>query len=257
MAVEANARWAKEADMGLAALERVQRGLTVDSIMTARSNLAMSRPADSVPAIMSQNAGRYSYLPVQDEFDAILGLFRAEQWSDREVPEQPVSDDFEPLSEATVLGVDTPIIEFLRTAGERPTRLVVSGERIAGMVSLSDLQQLPVRAALFAVITGVELAMTNWIEASWSGDTEGWLDILSEGRRTKVRKKIQCLKEKNSFVSEILCTEFSDKCDIVRKQGPIPESSKKLKTRRHLRLPPPDKDDRACRRWRPRNSRRP
>ena len=229
MVVEGNARWAKKADMGLVSLQRVQHGLTVDSIMTPRSNLAMCRPDDCVRAIMSRNTERYSCLPVQDGSDAIVGLFHAERWFDQDAPERPVGDDFEPLSETSVVGVDTPIIEFLKTAGERPTKLVVSGQRIAGMVGLSDLQQLPVRAALFTVIASVELTMANWIEATWSNNAKGWLDILSKGRRAKVCEKIQQLKNNDSFVSEVLCTEFSDKCDIIRKRGPIPGSNKKLK----------------------------
>ena len=226
--MESDIHWAARDEAGCNALARVQHSLTVASIMTPRSRLMTCRPADSVRAIMLENTGRFSYLPVRDEFGAILGLYKAEAWFDKETPEQLVGADFEPLSEDHVVGADTPIIDFLTGADDPPTRLVVSGAGIVGMVGLSDLQQLPVRTALFALITSLEITMANWIEAKWSDNADGWLCILSPGRQQKVREKVRKLKNDDSFVSEILCTEFKDKCDIVRKDGPISGSQRQL-----------------------------
>ena len=74
---------------------------------------------------------------------------------------EAIGDDFVPFSEDIVIGADASIIDFVTTADERQTRLVVSGDRVAGLVSLSDLQQLPVRAALFTLITRLEIAMAQ------------------------------------------------------------------------------------------------
>ena len=41
------------------------------------------------------------------------------------------------------------LLDFVRTADEHSCRLVVDGGRVTGLVSLSDIQKLPVRAALF------------------------------------------------------------------------------------------------------------
>ena len=223
-----DAPWARRPDVGFVALERVQRGLTVDSIMTPRSRLMTCRRDDSARAVMARNTDRYSHLPVLDESDIILGLYRAEQWFGEEAPERPVGADYEPLSEALVIGADTPIVEFLKTADDRPTKLVVSGDRVAGLVGLSDLQQLPVRAALFTLIASLEIAMANWIEAKWPDDSGSWLAILSPGRRTKVLEKIQQFKDNDSFVGDILCTDFKDKCAIVLKQRLIPASQRQM-----------------------------
>ena len=228
MTIEVDAPWARRPDVGFVALERVQRGLIVDSIMTPRSRLMTCRRDDSARAVMSLNTDRYSYLPVLDETDVILGLYRAEAWFGEEAPERPIGTDYEPLSEALVIGADTPIVEFLKTADDRPTKLVVSGDRVAGLVGLSDLQQLPVRAALFTLIAILEIAMANWIEATWPDDSATWLAILSPGRRMNVLEKIQSFRDNDSFVGEILCTEFKDKCDIVRKQGLVPANQRQL-----------------------------
>ena len=126
-------------------------------------------------------------------------------------------------------GADATIIEFLISAHEQPAKLVVSGHRVSGLVTLSDLQQLPVRAALFTLITSLEIVMADWIEAQWPEDPESWLALLSPGRRSKVRERIKEFNKNDSFVSEVLCTEFADKCDIVRKRSSGPPSISQMK----------------------------
>ena len=58
------------------------------------------RRGDNVRELMSRNTGRYSFLPVLDEKDGILGLYRAEQWFDQEPPDQPIGTEFVPLRKA-------------------------------------------------------------------------------------------------------------------------------------------------------------
>ena len=228
MVEESPVPWARRADVGFRALEGVQRGLTVESIMTPRARLMTCRRRDSVRELMSRNTGRYSFLPVLDEKDGILGLYRDEQWFGREPPDQPIGADFVPLAEALVVGVDATIIEFLTSAHEQPTKLVVSGHRVAGLVGLSDFQQLPVRAALFTLITSLEIVMADWIEAQWPDDPKSWLALLSPGRRTQVLGKIEYFTSSDSFVAEVLCTEFTDKCTIIRKRASFPASRNQM-----------------------------
>ena len=222
--------WAGQATVGFDALERVHRGLTVELIMTPRCRLMTCRREDSVRDVMSRNTGMYSYLPVVDEAGVILGLYRAEKWWGEEAPDQPICADFEPLSEALVMGADATIIEFLKTVDERrPTKLVVSGYRVAGLVGLSDFHKLPVRAALFTLITSVEIAMATCIAAvTWPDGGASWLALLSEKRRKETRDKIGQSKQNDSFINEILHTQLADKCTIIRKSKLIQGSQRKL-----------------------------
>ena len=64
-----------------------------------------------------------------------------------------VSDVMRPLSEGNLLGADASILTFIRYADHQKCRLIVSGHEISGLVCLSDLQRLPVRAALFGLVT--------------------------------------------------------------------------------------------------------
>ena len=220
--------WSSRADITPGTISAIQAGLTVRLVMTARASLMTCRPDDPVDAIMADNVGQFSFLPVENE-GRICGLYRAEQWFGREeLPSRPIGQDFEPLTEDNLLGSDASILKFLTTAVAHPTRLVVSDSEVVGLVCLSDVQKLPVRAALFSVLTALEIAMARRIEETWPDDPDGWLGLLSHARRDKVEKEVKNAKQNDTFVSHIVLTQFADKATIIRKQGLVPGSRSSL-----------------------------
>lgn len=124
-------------------------------------------PSRRQDALRSQNVNDYSALPVVEGGDRIIGLYNAARWFTDTVPPEPVGNDFTPISEDILIGADASIFDFLRTADSNPTQLVVREHGITGLISLSDIQQLPVRAALFTLITGFEMAMAALIQNVW------------------------------------------------------------------------------------------
>lgn len=226
------ASWAKRGDMGLDVLGRVQDGLTVDMIMTRRSDFMTCRCEEAAREVKVRNEEhRFSFLPVQDRNGQIQGLYHAHRWFDQEAPDRPIGDDFDRLSEDLVIGANANILEFVRIADERPTRLVISGDRIAGLISQSDLQLLPVRAALSTLMTSLEMTMAERIEAEWPNTASDWLNLLSPGRRTKIRERINIAKEEDGFVNEIVFADLPDKVDIIVKQRLVTGSATKLRRR--------------------------
>ncbi len=225
-----NARWANPGDTGPGALERVQRSLTVDMVMTPRANLQTCRRDETASEVMARNTKMFSFLPVVDGGERFLGLYWAARWFRETAPSQPIGDDFEPFSEDVVIGADASIIDFVKTADTRPTRLVVSGDGVAGLVSLSDLQQLPVRAALFTLITRLEMTMADRIAQEWGGDdATGWLELLSEKRGASIQTAVRRAKKEDGFVSEISFSQLADKATIIRKKQLIPGTKTSLK----------------------------
>jgi hypothetical protein len=105
--------------------------------------------------------------------------------------------------------------------------LVVSGSSITGLVTLSDLQRLPVRAALFALLTGFEIVMTELIRKRLGAD-DGWLTFLNRTRQAKLRDEIADSKRADGFVDALLFTQFCDKADIIRKASLLPRSKGEL-----------------------------
>ena len=209
----------------LAELEGI---LTVSTIMTSGEDLETCRRDETAVEVMARNEAQYSFIPVVDGTGRFIGLYGAERWFGKEAPDSPVHDDFEKLSEDHLIGADAGIIDFMTTADERQARLVVSSSEVAGLVTLSDLQRLPVRAAIFTQLTSLEIAMAQRIEAEWPDNPAGWLNLLSRSKRRDVMKKVDRAKREDLFVSVIAFTLISDKATILREAKLVSGTGKQL-----------------------------
>ena len=127
-----------------------------------------------------------------------------------------VQDCYQPLAEHHLLAADASILEFVRRADRHPCQLIVRGDRITGLVTLSDLQRLPVRMTLFALLTGFEMTLIEAIKRRFPEDEE-WLSHLPTTRQCKVKKAIQKAKSKDNFVHGLYATNFFDKQLIVQR----------------------------------------
>jgi len=213
------------------AFETLQGVLRVSLIATPRAGLETCRPDESIATVQRRNTKGYDYLPVVEddaEDAAIIGLFHARRFQATRSADEIVRDNMDNLSEANLIGADASILDFLSERSSRPFRLLVSGKRIDGLVSWSDLQKLPVRASLFGLITGLEIVMSAAIRSRYPTDDD-WLDRLSDGRREKVRERIESSRENDSEVDALVFTQISDKATIVRKSWDLGESQKQLK----------------------------
>ena len=205
------------------AFEALQGVLRVSLIATPRARLETCRPDESVAEVQRRNTSGYDFLPVVEgdsEDPAIIGLFRATRSAATPSCGKVVGKCMDSLSEAVLIGADASILDFVRGVSARPFRLLVSGERIEGLVSWSDLQKLPVRAALFGLVTGLEMVMSDAIRSRYPTDDD-WLGLLSCGRREKVREEIERSRRNDSEVDALLFTQISDKATIVRKSWDI------------------------------------
>lgn len=145
----------------------------------------------------------------------MIGLVEIAPFETGTAPEGRVRDHMAPLSEQNLIGADASILSFVRDADQHRVRLVVSGRHISGLVSLSDLQRLPVRAAIFALVTHFEMVMADAIRREFAG-TQDWLARMSEGRRVKLGDEILRSKTDDTFVDALLFTQFADKVTIIR-----------------------------------------
>jgi hypothetical protein len=128
--------------------------------------------------------------------------------------EQLIQNHLDLIREEFLVGADVSILEFVQQADRKPFRLLVTGQGISGLVSLSDVQQLPVRAALFAMITQLEMTLTELIRAAMTEDD--WMQLLSLERREKVHEEMGKARIENNQVDPLLYTQFGDKTRIVR-----------------------------------------
>ena len=199
-------------------------------IMTPRADLQTCRRDEIASDVADRNTKNFSFLPVVDGEERILGLYEAARWFGKRAPQQVIGDDFEAFSEDIVIGADASVIDFVKRADKQSTRLVVSRDRVAGLVSLSDLQQLPVRVALFTLITRLEMTMAERIEKEWDADDgAGWLEVLGENRRATIQEAIDRARVEDGFVSEIAFSQLADKATIIRRKRLMSGSATRLR----------------------------
>jgi hypothetical protein len=202
----------RHADLGA-----YQESLPITLIATAREHFATCAMNESLAAVQGRYRDeQFDHLPVTDSEGVIVGILDLSAVPAVQSGER-VDSHMHLLREAHLIGADSSILQFIRQAAEWPFRLVVSGNNISGLVSISDLQRLPVRAALFAMITHLEMLMADTIRAAHR-DTDEWLVHLSKGRAKKIRSEISSAKHEDSYVDALLFTQFCDKRDILAGQ---------------------------------------
>ena len=213
--------------------ERMHGSLTVSLIATSREGdghgpgVRVCRSDDSLAEVRAANLNPiFDYLPVEGADGKIVGLFSAKRSMNPAGvdDELPVRDRLRPLSEADLIGADATILDFVSRVRPKPL-LVVSGGRINGLVAWSDLQKLPVRAAVFALVTGFELTMYEAIKAVFP-EGDGWRKHLSEKRLEGAEKVYEKRDGNESDVELLLCTEFCDKRTILKKCLPFDSQAK-------------------------------
>lgn len=221
-------RWANHDDAATGdVFHALHTGLTVELISTKRPQLMTCAPHEALPDVIARNTEPYDFLPVVTSGDRtqdrIVGLFHAARFFAEKPNDENIEQHYAPLSEDYLIGADASILNFVVGADKKPCRLVVSGPNIVGLVSLSDLQKLPVRAALFALITGFEIAMFETIKRECVKD-EDWKRHLSDGRQQKIDEEMEQSHEGDGFVDALLFTQFCDKSKILLKGFQLPES---------------------------------
>ncbi|WP_417480511.1 hypothetical protein [Maricaulis maris] len=204
-------------DRGLAGLHVVHAGLPVEMIMTPRPFFSC-RLDETCRNVKERNAERYSFLPVMNG-EKVLGLLDARPFFDDQAPDAKVEDRYDRLSEEMLIGADASIWQFIRTADQVETRLVVKGHSVAGLVTLSDLHKLPVRTAMFATLTNLEVCMTTLIGEYLGYDCSDWLENLAPTRQKLLAGHEARARANDEFLNSLLLTQFCDKREIIAKAG--------------------------------------
>jgi len=190
----------------------LEAGLRVLHIATF--NPQFCRPdADTGQVLADEGSRDFDYIPVKDGERCVGVLRRGGGATDG-----PVSICMDTLTDAMIVSADASLSQFIPIMAGEPYRLVVGGPQIQGVVGIvtrSDMLKLPVRLLAFTQVTHLEMVMAEVIRAS--GPSDEWMDRLSEGRRKRVRDKIQEARDDGIDPPALEFTDFCDKRDIVAK----------------------------------------
>jgi hypothetical protein len=172
----------------------LEKGLQVIHITTPADQLLCCQDDEDIETILIRpDLKQFDQIPVKKQ-ETIIGLLKR-----RECPEGAkgaARDYMQPLGESILVSADTPLLTFIENQ-ESLDRIVISGTKIYGLVTRSDLLKLPVSLLGFALVTHIEALMLNMIRVI-DIDKDEWLMFLKRGRRNYIQDKFKQLTSHRS-----------------------------------------------------------
>jgi hypothetical protein len=210
-------------DGSVAAAEAIERAVTVDLIATFEPQLKCCAKTDAIVDLLADsNYVPYDSLPVRSD-DRIVGLLPLGEFRAASINPAGLTAEgaMLPLDQSILITSGSGVLRYIEEAEESPCRLVLRHTQIAGIVTISDLQKLAVRPALFVLVTHLELLMAAAIRARFRDRPEDdWLAQLGD-RREHVEQEWEKLKAAGLEIDRIAATQFADKRQILVKSGLI------------------------------------
>lgn len=198
----------------------LDRGATVELVATFEPDLVRCQAGALLFDVLTgAEFDEFDYVPVHRDEQVVGLLRRREVLTAKPRLGRPghallVSDLMHPLDESILVAAETGLLAFIAEADRHPCRLVIKGTRIAGIITIADLQKLPVRLVLFALVTHVELLMLEVLRARFRSG-EDWSEALNPDRRSRVDQKWRKLRSGNLGIDKWTATEFGDKVDVL------------------------------------------
>ena len=205
---------------------------TFDGLETTTSDAPVSQ------ALRIANEGGFDYLPVRQKVGGpLIGLFDRSSFQNKN---QLVREVYKRIGPTDLISAETSLLHFVWTANQQPRRLVLEGTEIRGIVTLSDIQKLPVRMALFSLFIHFELLLTEHLRQKVGNKDP--LSFLSEVRANLVRGKWQQFIASNMDQDIFSAMDLCDKREVAQAMKVLGKSNNLIKSEiwdieRYLRNP--------------------
>jgi hypothetical protein len=124
-----------------------------------------------------------------------------------------------PLVANMFMAADAPLLAFVQTADAQRFRLLVAEDEVVGMVTLSDLQRLPVYLLLFSLLIAVEVLLVEWIRKACGPNPDAWLAHLTRGQREMIDQHWRNAVRDNLAIDRLECASFGHEIAAVRALG--------------------------------------
>jgi hypothetical protein len=133
-----------------------------------------------------------------DDFDQIPVVAKGE------VVEVLVRDiGIVPAHSGMFMSAEAPLVTFLETADRQPFRILLRGETLVGLVTLSDLQRLPVYPLLFSMTVAVEAMLRECIRRSCRDDEDKWLTLLTSREQSAINVHYERARAENLAIDRL------------------------------------------------------
>lgn len=115
-----------------------------------------------------------------------------------------------PLDSGMFMAADAPLIAFVEDADRQRFRLLLAGNEVVGLVTLSDLQKLPVYALIFGIVIAVELLLMAAIRRRCGETPNQWLRFLTENERARVERYWKQAVYQNTAIDRLSHASFTN-----------------------------------------------
>jgi hypothetical protein len=117
------------------------------------------------------------------------------------------------------MAAEAPLLSFVATADKQRYRLLVAGGDVVGMVTLSDLQRLPVYSLLFSLLIAVELLLVEWIRGACRERPDAWMQHLHPKQRKVIENHWKEALANNLAIDRLSCASFGHEIAAARWLG--------------------------------------
>ena len=186
-----------------------ERGTPIRLMATMTGLVTARRDEPLTTALARAHPDGFDFLPVTaGQHGPIVGLLRTTDTAADYAAN--VGDAMDPLSGANLIGADAPLLRFVCDADTIPCRLVLDGASISGIVTLSDLQRLPVRTAVFGLFIHLEMFLTQTLRDLRVGGIDP-ISSLPLGKRGRARKRWEGAQSQGMQRDQLGVLMFSEK----------------------------------------------
>jgi hypothetical protein len=126
-----------------------------------------------------------------------------------------VTDIAKPIDISLLVTAELPLVDAIRAFATARYFFVLESNRLAGVVTWSDLQRPAVSMVLFSLVLAAEQAMSSLIGASYGQD---WESHLPASRRRFVRGIFDQRRRHNTEISMLECLMLEDRLRLVAKK---------------------------------------
>lgn len=128
--------------------------------------------------------------------------------------------NFNSFDSSDLIADTTPLIDVFPLLREEPHRLfVLYGNQIRGIITISDLQKIPVRIFLFGLISILEMKVTQIIRNRYKNET--WEQKITYDRLKPAKKLHERQKLINENIELLDCLMLFDKNTIILKTNDV------------------------------------
>jgi hypothetical protein len=176
----------------------VRTGITIQSIATPRAKLVVREKGHWPNFKDEAELADFDHVPVTKDGE-IVGMYEREIGKIRD------------LSESMFMSVDASLLGYLEIADSRQFAFLVCESQIVGIVTLSDIQKLPVYCVLFSLLISIEMLLMECIRAACHDNADKWMAYLNNKAKANIEKHWKEAREKNiAPLDKLSCASFAN-----------------------------------------------